>query len=73
MVTEECAELIVALRHFDRGKCSREELLDEVADVLICCHQLSLILGEAAVNDQIALKMNRLTERVNEDDPNMSL
>lgn len=32
---EECAELIVALNHFRRGRCSKEDVLEEIADVRI--------------------------------------
>ena len=32
---EECAELIVALNHFRRERCSKEDVLGEIADVRI--------------------------------------
>ena len=32
---EECAELIMALNHFRRGRCSKKDVLAEIADVRI--------------------------------------
>jgi NTP pyrophosphatase (non-canonical NTP hydrolase) len=37
---EECAELIVALRHFERRKSTRKEVVRELADVSIMVEQM---------------------------------
>jgi len=44
---EECAELIVALNHFVRGRCEPKDVLSELADVRIMCQvMLELFDGE---------------------------
>jgi len=64
MVVEECAELITAIRHFNRGKISHEELITELADVLIVCSQFALNLDMVLVEDEIEQKLERLRKKV---------
>ena len=64
MAIEECAELIVAIRGFDRGKNSRADVIDEIADVTIMCEQLKQMFGPDWVEDRIEFKINRLRARI---------
>ena len=61
---EECSELITAILHKERGKCSSNSVITEVADVAIMCEQMKLIYGEDKVNDEIRRKLDRLNERM---------
>lgn len=61
---EECAELIVALRHLRRGKATPEQVASEVADVLIMVGQLRIMLEYALVDRAVRAKMERLEERL---------
>lgn len=62
---EEAAELIAAISHFRRSRAgSREELIEEIADVEIMIGQLRFILGDEEINDAIAEKLKRLCERL---------
>jgi len=71
MVTEECAELILALAKMNRvgGRSFNLETatanaIDEIADVTIMVRQAALIFGEAAVNERISYKLERLKFRL---------
>lgn len=44
--SEECAELINAVQKHRRGRNTKEDVLDEVADVYIMLEQLTLIITE---------------------------
>lgn len=41
MVMEECGELLNALAKYDRGRATKEEVLDELADVSIMVEQFA--------------------------------
>jgi NTP pyrophosphatase (non-canonical NTP hydrolase) len=58
---EECSELITAiLHHFNDGKVKKRFVAEEVADVMIMCRQMAMILGEELVAACIDEKINRL-------------
>lgn len=61
---EECAELIVALRHHARGKATRDDVASEVADVLVMALQLRLLVGPNIIDREVVAKMKRLEERL---------
>lgn len=61
---EECAELIVVLRHFSRHKAALENVVTEVADVAIMIEQLTQIVGREKVEDEIERKLKRLGKLV---------
>lgn len=58
---EECAELIQAISKMKRGKDYRENLSEEIADVMISITQLRLIYGIKAedINNWILKKQER--------------
>lgn len=63
-VQEECAELIAAINRFARERVgSREAVIEETADVILCLLQMRLMLG-VAVEDRLSLKLERLELRV---------
>ncbi|MBW6508542.1 MAG: antitoxin [Desulfuromonadales bacterium] len=66
---EECAELIAALKHFKRGKISRQAVIDELADASLMLGQLRWMFGndqvEAAINNKLE-KLNRLLTQTDE-------
>jgi len=69
MVIEECAELILELRHLDRGKSTIGDVMNEVVDVLICCNQIIQDNNlEQFVESEIHYKMLRLQKRVEAND-----
>jgi len=59
-MVEECAELIAALKHYERGKIERSEVIAELADVTLMVGQLSWMLGEAEVSAAIETKLEKL-------------
>ena len=67
MVIEECAELIQAILKHDRkpSDATRNNLLEEMADVLICVEQLVYIsYAYEDIPKIIARKINRLSKRM---------
>lgn len=61
--TEEMGELIAALNHIKRGKCTKDDVQSEIADVLIMCNQLAEIYGRQDVEYHIEKKLQRLQQR----------
>lgn len=66
MAIEEMSELTNALMKFDRGRCTIEDIIDEIADVVVMMKQLSIIYGESLVNHRIEFKTQRLKRRLEE-------
>ncbi len=64
---EECAELIVALKHFKLGKATAQDVISEIADVEIMSKQMQILFGEDAVRKEIDRKLERLQERIKAD------
>lgn len=62
MAIEECAELINALEKYRRGRVTRNEVREEIADVQIMCAQLELIFGEC--KPERMRKIDRLRGRL---------
>lgn len=66
---EECAELIQAISKKLRDPTSpNDHLSEEMADVIICLHQLKLMYGitDKAIGDQVVAKTLRLAKRMEE-------
>jgi NTP pyrophosphatase (non-canonical NTP hydrolase) len=57
---EECAELIVALKHFRRGRIAKQAVVDELADVTLIIGQLTWMFGPAEVDAAIKQKLAKL-------------
>ncbi len=57
---EECAELIIALKHFKRNRANRQQIIDELADVALMVGQLSYMLGDDLVDRAIEAKIDKL-------------
>ena len=68
MAIEECAELSEAICHYFRGRCTRQTLAEEVADVEIMMEQLRAIIGEDLVSEVKNKKLKRLEERLSEEE-----
>lgn len=60
MVYEECSELINALCKYHRNRCSKADVITEIADVLIMCEQMSCYFGKEYVEKEKARKLERL-------------
>lgn len=68
MAEEECAEFIAASKHHRRDKVPVEDVIDELADIRIMYEQLALFFGQDIVENRVNEKMNRLRERIEDDD-----
>jgi len=61
ILAEECAELIVAIHHLKRGRCTWDEVCEEIADVRIMTSQMHCIDG---ISDSIHIKETEKIERL---------
>lgn len=66
MAIEEMSELTNALMKFERGRNTVEDIVEEIADVIIMMNQLAIIYGQKSVNHQIEYKTQRLKRRLDE-------
>lgn len=64
MLFEEMAELQNALCKLDRGRATSEDVITEIADVMIMCRQMALHFGEDKVQEEINNKALRLADRL---------
>lgn len=62
---EEMGELIAALHQYRRGKISHEDVVSEIADVLVTTTELALIFGKDKVAQEVNRKLDRLQDRIN--------
>ena len=62
---EECAELIQAISKAKRGKIDRDNMIEEIADVLICIEMLKqmYMISDEKINGWIEKKQAREAER----------
>lgn len=68
MLTEECAEYMVALNKLRRGKADAyRDIKEEVADVLIVARQLRYLLGYEDIDRIINEKLDRQMKRISEE------
>lgn len=63
---EECAELIQAISKAKRGKINRNNMIEEIADVLICIEMLKqmYMISDEKINKWIEKKQAREAERM---------
>lgn len=59
-LVEECAELITAVKHYQRNKVSEQGLAEELADVLLMAGQMIYMLGEERVQKAVETKITKL-------------
>lgn len=52
MVVEECSELTNAICKFRRGRVGNDDIITEIADVMIMCEQLSYYFGKEKLNQK---------------------
>ena len=65
MVQEECAELILAVSHFNRGrKYGEGDVIEELADVYLMIHQLMRYFGDEKVWEVIDFKSNLVKRKL---------
>ena len=67
---EECAELIQAISKMKRGKDNRDNLIEEMADVMICIEILKQVYGisDNEIQNYVCQKQNRSIERMKRDE-----
>lgn len=67
---EECSELIQAISKMKRGKDSRDNLIEEMADVMICMDILKQVYGvsDNEIQNYVCQKQDRCVERMKSDE-----
>lgn len=67
---EECSELIQAISKAKRGKLDKDNLTEEIADVLICIHWLQKIynITMSDIYNWINIKEDRIMDKLARDE-----
>lgn len=67
---EECAKLIQAISKKKRGNGSRDNIIEEMADVMICMEILKQVYGisDNEIQNYVCQKQNRCIERMKSDE-----
>lgn len=64
LAIEEMGELIVAINHYRRFRVEIDAVQEEIADVLIAMHQMTMMYGANGVEDIFNQKIERLERRL---------
>lgn len=59
-MVEECAELIIAIKHFKRGKTNQQTVIDELADITLMLGQLTWMFGADNIDTAVQNKLDKL-------------
>jgi len=67
---EECGELIQAISKAKRGKLNKDNLTEEIADVLICIHWLQKIynITMSDIYNWVNIKEDRIMDKLARDE-----
>ena len=70
---EECAELIQVISKAKRGKINQNNMIEEIADVLICIEMLKQIynITDPQIEDWAEWKQKRILRRCRHEQQNM--
>lgn len=61
---EELDELATTLASYSANDATSEEVIDELADVMVMCEQMCELFGRQAVNERIHYKLSRQLRRM---------
>lgn len=61
---EEMAELTSALLHFKNGRCTKDDVVTEIADVLFTAAQMAVLFGEHDVTVELLRKVERTEKKI---------
>ncbi len=65
IAVEELAELIVALKHYERHRVDDDAVVEEIADVCVVLSQLAVMFGHDRIEARVREKTERLMREVN--------
>lgn len=67
---EECAEIIQTISKAKRGKINRDNMIEEIADVLICIEMLKqmYMISDEKINKWIEKKQEREVKRISQNE-----
>ena len=66
MLHEEVGELLSAINKYHRGRVTKQEVITEIADVMIMCGQMAFLFGPDEVQAEKERKLIRLQQRIDE-------
>ena len=65
IAVEELAELIVALKHYERHRVDDDAVIEEIADVCVVLSQLAVMFGYDRIEARVREKTARLMREIN--------
>jgi len=60
----EIGKFLTCIGRKAQGRLNKEEMIDEIADVLICMNQMAYIHGWDEVNERIKIKMEKKNQKL---------
>lgn len=67
LLQEECGEAVVAVNHLKRGRCDKNKVMEECADVVISAMAVGM-MNHFEFHRIFRQKMRRLEERIKENE-----
>ena len=67
MAVGEIGELLALFGREVQGRTTRDEWIDEIADITVMSRQLALMIGIEEVEDRVEFKIKRLQEKIEEE------
>lgn len=64
MAIGEIGEFLTTFGRLAQKRCTKEDVIDEIADVIIMMTQMALINGEEAVKERIRVKIAKIKGRL---------
>ena len=71
MVFEECAELMNALAKTYRGRASKQDVITELADVVIMCEQMAVVFGQEEYKAELERKLEKFKKKLEDSKSNL--
>ena len=66
MLHEEVGELLSAINKYKRGRVGNEDVITEIADVMIMCGQMAFVFGPVQTECEMKRKLVRIQQRIDE-------
>lgn len=64
MVFEECSELMNALAKTYRNRVTKQDVITELADVVIMCEQMAVVFGQEEYEAELERKLEKMKKKL---------
>ena len=71
MVFEECSELMNALAKTYRNRATKQDVITELADVVILCEQMAVVFGQEEYEAELERKLEKFKKKLEDSKSNL--